>query len=108
MCHKFILLSALVTIFIFHGRVYAGDDSFRCGGDLISLGDTMFEVQSSCGEPASEQIIGERNVYRYIHKKKYKIESTYYLTEWIYEGNNGIYLLIFEGSRLVEKNFIFD
>lgn len=84
------------------------DDSFRCGGDLISLGDTMHVVRDACGEPASDQIIGERSVYKYVKKKKYRIESTYYLTEWIYDGNNGIYVLTFEGSRLVEKNFIFN
>ncbi len=87
---------------------FARDDSFRCGGNLISLGDTMYEVQKSCGEPYSSQIIGERNFYKILKKKKYRIESTYYLTEWLYEGNSGVYLLVFEGSRLVEKDFIFD
>ncbi len=29
-------------------------DGMRCGSDLISVGDTEFDVVSSCGEPASK------------------------------------------------------
>ncbi len=100
----------IITLLLFFSTTLslARNDSFRCGGNLISLGDTMYEVRNSCGEPYSSQIIGERNFYKILQKKKYRVESSYYLTEWLYEGNSGVYLLVFEGSRLVEKEFIFD
>lgn len=100
-----------IFILLFFGAEKAmtrpADDSFRCGSNLISLEDTMYEVRNACGEPFSSQIIGERTTYRILKKRKIEIESTVYLTEWIYEGNNGIYVLTFQGSRLVEKEFIF-
>ena len=88
-------------------NVYAKNAPFRCGSDLINLDDTMHGVRSACGEPYSSEVVGERTVYKYDKKKNNKIESNYYLTEWVYEGNNGIYVLTFEGSRLVKKEFIF-
>lgn len=105
---RFIAIVSVSMIFFFADQSIANNDSFRCGGNLISLGDTMYEVRNSCGEPYSTQVIGERNFYKILKKKKYRIESTYFLTEWLYEGNNGVYLLVFEGSRLVEKEFIFN
>ncbi len=108
MRHRLITTAIIFIVFLLAGEGFARNDSFRCGGDLISLGDTMYEVRKSCGDPYYEQIIGERNFYKILKKKKYRIESSYYLTEWLYEGNSGVYLLVFEGTRLVEKDFIFD
>lgn len=108
MRHRLITTALIFIVFFLAGESFAGNDSFRCGGDLISLGDTMYEVRKSCGDPYYEQIIGERNFYKILKKKKYRIESSYYLTEWLYEGNSGVYLLVFEGTRLVEKDFIFE
>jgi len=85
----------------------AADDSFRCGNDLISLGETMYEVRDACGEPASTQVVGEKTRYRILKKKHYKVESSIYVTEWVYQERDGIYILTFEGSKLVRKEFIF-
>jgi hypothetical protein len=107
MNHKhFSIIIVLLSLF-FHSNAFSGNASFRCGSDLISLGATMHEVRSSCGEPHSSDIVGERSIYKFQKNRKYKVESNYYITEWIYEGNNGIYALTFEGSRLVKKEFIF-
>lgn len=83
------------------------DDSLRCGSDLIDLGETMYEVRKSCGEPYSIQDVGEKRHYSRYKSKRRSVESIVYLTEWIYERDDGIYVLTFEGSRLVEKEFIF-
>jgi len=85
----------------------AADDSFRCGNELISLDDTMYSIRDSCGEPYSTQIIGEKTQHRILTKKKLKIESSLYITEWVYEHGDGIYILTFEGSRLTRKEFVF-
>jgi len=83
------------------------DDPLRCGSDIITHGDTMYEVHTACGEPFSTQIVGETRKYRILKKRRHSIESTAYLSEWIYESDEGIYVLTFEDSRLVEKEFIF-
>jgi len=90
------------------GMAGVEDDSLRCGSDLIDLGETMYEIRTSCGEPYSVQGVGEKRHYsRYKSNKHRSVESIVYLTEWIYERDDGIYVLTFEGSRLVEKEFIF-
>lgn len=90
------------------GEALARDDTLRCGSDLINLGETMFEVHRSCGEPYSIRDVGEKRQFRDYQKKRRGVEFVLYLTEWIYERNDGIYVLTFEGSRLVRKEFIFD
>lgn len=85
----------------------AGNASFRCGNNLISLKDTMYEVRKSCGEPFSDQVIGEKTTYKVHKSKRHGIESAIYVTEWVYERKDGVYILTFEGSRLVAKEFIF-
>lgn len=81
----------------------ADDTSLRCGSSLISLGDTMYAVRKACGDPTHEQRVGERRRYTSDKAKRSKIEDITYLTEWIYERDQGVYLLTFEGSRLVNK-----
>ena len=102
------LIAAMSMIAILVGTTsWARDDSLRCGNNLISLDDTMYEVRKSCGEPYSEQVIGEKTSYRVYQKKRLGVESVIYVSEWVYERSDGIYVLTFEGSRLVTKEFIF-
>ena len=106
---RFICL--LISLVLFTGggeKTQARDDTLRCGSDLINLGETMFEVRRSCGEPYSIRDVGEKRQFRDYKKKRRGVEFVLYLTEWIYERNDGIYVLTFEGSRLVRKEFIFD
>ena len=83
----------------------AGNTSLRCGNALILIGDTMHEVRKACGEPLSEQRVGEKKTYRMIKKRHLKIEDITYVTEWIYDKNGETYILTFEGSRLALKEF---
>ena len=70
--------------------------SLRCGSALISLEDSLSEVQSTCGEPRSRDLAG------------YKEELDFYgqyrevpVEEWVYGPRNGmLYFLRFEGGRL--------
>jgi hypothetical protein len=72
-------------------------DTLRCGSQLISAGDRMFEVQQKCGQPISQDIIGYKetvNAYRQVDQVQ--------VQEWIYGPSNGMYqYLRFEGGRLV-------
>lgn len=96
-----------ILIFISPHSVIASNASFRCGNDLITRGQTMYQVQLSCGEPDFSQVVGEKTTYRIHKKKRLETVKSIYMTEWTYERRNGIYLLTFEGSRLVKKVFIF-
>ena len=105
---KFLLVAAISALpFLLDTTAWARDDSLRCGTDLISLEDTMYEVKKSCGEPHSDKVVGEKTSYRIYKEKRLGVESVIYVSEWVYERNDGIYVLTFEGSRLVAKEFIF-
>ncbi len=72
-------------------------DTLRCGSQLISVGDSAFEVQHKCGTPVSQELIGTKSTFsHYRQRDEIKVE------EWIYGPNNGMYqYLRFEGGRLV-------
>ena len=100
-----LILMAIFCSFPAAGSLQADNTSLRCGNALILLGETMHEVRSACGEPVSVQPVGERKTYRILKNQDLKIEDITYVTEWIYEKNFGLYILTFEGSRLVDKTF---
>lgn len=100
---KGILFCLLVVLA--HGQAWAGDTMLRCGNELIEKGDTMFEVRRTCGAPVSEQRVGERTNYTILPSERLKLKDVIYVEEWIYEKDSGIYILTFEGSRLVKKEF---
>ncbi len=103
----FVVTGAICLIILLQANISTGDTSFRCGNELISLNDTMYQVRDACGEPFSVLSIGEKKTYKIIKDDQLRIESITYLTEWIYKGNNGIYVLTFEGSRLAKKEYIY-
>ena len=70
------------------------DKSFRCGNDLLSIGDLSFRVLNTCGEPVFKEETGYtiKN-----NKRELKIEV------WVYGPRAGrYYYLTFEGGKLVE------
>lgn len=72
-------------------------DTLRCGSQLISVGDRMFEVQQKCGQPVSQEIIGYKETVNH-----YRQVDQVQVQEWIYGPSNGMYqYLRFEGGRLV-------
>ena len=83
----------------------AGNTSMRCGNELISIGDTMHKVRNTCGNPLSEQRIGEKRTFKIYNEDQLKIENLIYVYEWYYEKGGGTYILTFEGSRLVKKDY---
>ncbi len=83
----------------------ADNTSMRCGNELISIGDTMHKVRNTCGNPVSEQRIGEKRTFKIFKDDQLKIENLTYVFEWFYEKGSGVYILTFEGSRLVKKEY---
>lgn len=71
--------------------------TLRCGSQLISEGDRMFEVQQKCGQPVSQDIIGYKETVNH-----YRQVDQVQVQEWVYGPSNGMYqFLRFEGGRLV-------
>lgn len=74
-----------------------GDESFRCKGRIISIGDYKTRVLDLCGEPKhSEQweewhYIKDEDIYRKRDDKRYygefpvKIQRLYRMERWVYD-----------------------
>ena len=90
-------LPALWLLAVLFWNVSAlGQTTYRCNSQLVSVGDRKFEVKNKCGEPMSQEFVGERT---YLQGGK---ERTDYIEEWIYDLRYGFYdILTFEGGRLV-------
>lgn len=72
--------------------------TFRCGSALVSKSAPTSEVQGKCGEPASRDFLGYKEVL-----DRYGLRNEVSVEEWIYGPRNGMYhFLRFEGGRLVE------
>ena len=70
--------------------------TLRCGSELISLGDTAWEVLHKCGEPVGQSRLGLK-LQRDEHGLNYDVG----VEEWLYGPRNGMYhILRFEGGRL--------
>lgn len=83
----------------------SADTSFRCGNKIIDLGDIMQFVRQECGDPMSEERVGERTTYTILPADHLKVKDETYVVEWIYKRDSGFYILTFEGSRLMKKEY---
>ena len=72
--------------------------TLRCQSSLISLQDRTSEVLTKCGEPATKEFLGYREVVDY-----YGGVSQVGIDEWSYGPRNGMYYYLrFEANRLVK------
>ncbi|GFM83268.1 hypothetical protein PSCICN_39600 [Pseudomonas cichorii] len=72
--------------------------TLRCGSQLISTGDRLFEVQQKCGAPVSQEVVGSKETYSSNYRRSEEVR----IEEWVYGPDNGMYrYLRFEGGRLV-------
>lgn len=109
---KFILtigLAAFIALFPVPSR---GDSNFRCGDNLVSVGDTIYQVMNTCGSPDSREfgVVEEKVQGKKRHRtkkvimvpgKKYEYPSSGDEI-WHYDcGTDGfVYILTFSKSRL--------
>ena len=69
--------------------------AFRCGSDLVALGDHSFQVSGKCGPPISKEVVG------YTLSKNRKRELK--MEHWVYGPKAGVYhVLVFEGGILTK------
>lgn len=81
-----LLGSALVLLLFFTLGEY---DNFRCGSELVSVGDTTGKVFMECGEPSWKESVGYKDGLQQVQL-------------WYYNcgGNDYLYMLQFVGGRL--------
>ena len=96
-CRKSARLVCILVLLLSTGltSLYA----FRCGRELVDIGDHAAEVRAKCGEPMSREMIG----YTLTLDQERELK----ITEWVYETQRDqLYVLTFEGNRLVEIEYI--
>jgi len=86
--------------------VAADQTSFRCGSELIDIADTAYQIQDACGSPDFKRNVGEKRIFITTVDEHRELESVTYVSEWIYKRDGGMYILTFEGSRLVSKAYV--
>jgi hypothetical protein len=75
--------------------------TLRCGSQLISTGDRLFEVEQKCGTPISQSVIGSQETFDHAYRRSEQVP----IEEWVYGPDNGMYrYLRFVGGRLIEIN----
>lgn len=105
---------AIVSLFLamLPASVVMAQDSLRCRGRLIEIGDKAAEVRELCGAPAaidSEERYPDTWISRYAYdpygrpRLPYLIEGPIHDERWTYDfGTNRLpYYLHFENGRLV-------
>jgi hypothetical protein len=54
---KIVLTSCIVVVVLLLAAVsQAADSDFRCGNEIISVGDRKFDVLRKCGEPSNVEV----------------------------------------------------
>ncbi|XLX39552.1 DUF2845 domain-containing protein [Ectopseudomonas mendocina] len=72
--------------------------TYRCGSALVSTSAPSAEVLNKCGEPASRDFLGYKEVV-----DSYGFRNEVSVEEWVYGPRSGMYYFLrFEGGRLTE------
>jgi len=118
---KTLVFSAII-VFLCFAYERASADNFWCGGKLILVGLTKYEVLNKCGEPNYKDFRYEKRIkrdfyrdlflsddlYRYRDRQKYReplfVDEEILIEEWTYNlgPTRFIRYLIFENGRIVD------
>jgi hypothetical protein len=93
------LLAVLLCLLGTPNRAMAGNESFfRCGTDVIQLGDSNYRVLAKCGPPSTREYIGSNYRYAMPAGELRDVE------QWIYNrgATDFVYLLMFQGGALID------
>jgi hypothetical protein len=97
---KFLL--ALVAAFFITVSAHAETEVFRCGSEIVKIGDSTETVKRSCGKPSSTyNKKGKESSTRSRKQKKDGAETAYH-KKWYYDRGYGdyVYVLSFKGNTL--------
>lgn len=106
-----------LIVFLSFNTCFA-DDYFRCGSNLIHIGDSKFQVLGKCGEPTAKEVVGDqvsggfasttrdraREDRRPSQTRGTYTESSATLETWTYNCGSSefSYNLTFRGQNLIE------
>ena len=113
---KFLASCIVVIILLLAAPLQAQDSDFRCGYEIISVGDRKFDVLRKCGEPTNvdlRQEFRKRNLWsvalgpdRRIHifPAPFLVDELVTIEEWEYNLGSARFIryLTFENSLLVD------
>ena len=96
------LLAAAIIAFAFVPAVATESGSMRCGGGIVSPGDTAAEVIGKCGQPAATLQREEKKVATGANGKGEKSVTTTVIEEWTFNfgPNQFQYQLSLENGRV--------
>ena len=87
-----------LTLCLLLANTAEASSTLRCGSKLISTQDLASEIEAKCGEPASRDFLGYREVIDY-----YGFVNEVPIEEWVYGPKNGMYYFLrLEGNRLIK------
>jgi len=108
---KIVLTSCIVVVVLLLAAVsQAADSDFRCGNEIISVGDRKFDVLRKCGEPSNVEVrqeIRTRNLGSVVLGPEKRIQilvdELVTIEEWEYNSGPTKFIryLTFENSFLV-------
>jgi len=113
---KIVLTSCIVVVVLSLAAVsQAADSDFRCGNEIISVGDRKFDVLRKCGEPSNvdvRQEVRTRNLGSVvlgpekriqIYPAPFLVDELVTIEEWEYNSGPAKFIryLTFENSFLV-------
>jgi hypothetical protein len=88
----------------------ADDTTFRCGGEIVSVGDSRYTIQKLCGKPSKSESVSKTSK----EKKQKEPKGTTSKSpsgktqKWYYDKGYGdfVYVLTFQGDVLkkIEKS----
>jgi hypothetical protein len=81
--------------------------AFRCGDEIVSVGDAKSRVQIVCGNPTFKERTGAKGVYAADPETgRRRAKSSRKVEQWTYNCGEGdfIYVLTFEGGRMVRED----
>jgi hypothetical protein len=85
----------------------ADDETFRCGGKLISSGMTMVDVAAKCGEPTERTVEEVPQQVRRANGSTY-VAGTVTVEVWTYDRGSSSFpaVLRFEGGKLTSVELV--
>jgi len=79
-------------VLIFVSPVIAFATNFRCGGDIINVGDSVYKVIDKCGEPANKNNVG--------YTTDSDGSNNLVVEEWVYKEAGTRYIIRVIGNRV--------
>jgi len=105
---RILTIGMLAIICIFTANVCL---ALKWGHNLVSVGDTKYEVLKRCGNPVFKEFLGVEKAQQFTRKRRSSKSSYEKVEVWVYDekslGRGSFdYQLIFVGLELVEIKHI--